>query len=420
MNKLIVQLSKTGDVIGLLPMAKILSDKGVRVGIMACKPFSDVLDGVSYVEKVVFDGQSWEIEKAVTLAKTLCKDVVVTMTNGKKEDIQKFAYDVAGQTGAVTDSFARESWKLAGMLPDWGRYPLVFDKRNAEREAQYLPKGKKKTILYATKCESSPFPYGELLVELLRLKYPKCNLVDLSAIKAERIYDLLGLFESAHCLVTVDTAHLHLAAAVPSLPVMALIQDTPLYWHGTAWRPQHHFHCRYKDFPRRALELFEAIEDFQLTKRVDPMIVQPAPVKANGNDNWFFIQDGSCHRDAVNSVGDNTHFPMLRNVIIMALMKATSPAQAIILTANGTKLEIGKLAWPTEPSYAYRMIRKDGKDTFFPVVDLFAGTVDFWRKIFPLIPDVVMATDGFWSRILLEIFKMNNAVEIGGVYRNAN
>jgi len=46
--------------------------------------------------------------------------------------------------------------------------------------------------------------------------------------------------------------------------------------------------------------------------------------------------------------------------------------------------------------------------------------VYFWRKIFPLIPDVVMATDGFWSRILLEIFKMNNAVEIGGVYRNAN
>ena len=45
--------------------------------------------------------------------------------------------------------------------------------------------------------------------------------------KAERFYDLLALFERAKCLVTVDTAHLHLAYACPTLPVVAIIGANP-------------------------------------------------------------------------------------------------------------------------------------------------------------------------------------------------
>ena len=65
------------------------------------------------------------------------------------------------------------------------------------------------------------------------------------------------------------------------------------------------------------------------------------------------------------------------------------------------------------------MNRKDGHDTFAPIVDLFAAPVEFWKKILPEIPDLVMGLDGMWSRVLLELFKANGAKEIEGIYRHA-
>jgi hypothetical protein len=45
--------------------------------------------------------------------------------------------------------------------------------------------------------------------------------------------------------------------------------------------------------------------------------------------------------------------------------------------------------------------------------------VEFWKKILPEIPDLVMGLDGMWSRVLLELFKANGAKEIEGIYRHA-
>jgi hypothetical protein len=426
MDKLFIQLSKTGDLCGILPIAYAASQRGEKVGIMASKEFADILDGVSYAEKIVFDDKPWLIKEAFEQAKKLCENVVVTMTNGPVAEIEKYAYGPAGQKHAVTDSFCRESWKLAGCLKDWGKIPLAFDKRDRAREDALMPKGwftkgrKKKIMLVSAGSVSSPFPYRDLLMKLLTLNYPNFNIIDLGLIKAERFYDLLGLYEAAHCLVSVDTAHLHLAAAVPTLPVMALIQDRPIYWYGSAWRPSHHFHCRYRDFPRRAMELFTAIDNVSMSEPGNNILqVYHGGVHKNDAVRYFPIQPGSCRRDAVNCLDDKEHFPMLQDVIRM-VMQVAKPNDVIHLCREDTKSE---LSIPREdistPRYAFRMNRdKDGNDTFFPAVDLFAAPVDFWVKIFPSIPDVVMGADAYWPRILMEIFRANGAVEISGVFRN--
>jgi hypothetical protein len=67
-------------------------------------------------------------------------------------------------------------------------------------------------------------------------------------LRAGRVYDLLGLFEKAEALVTIDTLHLHLSAAVPTLPVYALICDGPTKWNRSDWRPQQVFRCLYSEF----------------------------------------------------------------------------------------------------------------------------------------------------------------------------
>jgi hypothetical protein len=422
MDKLYIQLSRLGDILGILPMAYADAQKGLKVGVMVCSEFSSVLDGCSYVEKVEFPGKPWEIEKAVAEAKKLCANVICTQVNGPVAEVAKCTYAPAGQTNAVTDSFNREAWKVAGRLIEWGTHPLVFDKRDKVREGGWLPPatkgGKKKIILVSPGSTSSPFPYRELLMELLRLNYPKFNIIDLSTIRAERFYDLLGLYEAAHCLVSVDTGHLHLAFAVPSLPVMAIVQDQPLYWHGSAWRPQHHFHCRYHDFPTRALELFTAINKLTCSEpRTFALHVYPGAVRDNNIMVSFPIQPGACHRDSLNVLQDKERHPMLRNVVRMFLQ---SPSLHIAcLTRKDTAITLDRDLLTVAPCYAYRMNRKGGNDTFAPIVDLFAATTEFWKAILPEIPDLVMGEDAFWSRVLVEIFKAKGAKEVEGIYRNA-
>lgn len=426
MDRLIIQLSKTGDLINALPLAYAAHKSGQRVGIMTCKEFSSVLDGCSYVEPVIFDGNHWELDKAVEQAKKLCPNVVCTQTNGTKELIEKFSYEPAGQKHAVTDSFNREAYKLSGALGDWGKIPLIFDRRNQEREdalkSEFLPVNrrgpKKRVILVAVDAASSPFPYRELLMELIQLKYKNFAIVDLFKIKAERFYDLLALYESAHCLISVDTAHLHLAYAVPKLPVMALVQDSPTYWHGSAWRPSHRFHCRYSDFPKRATELFMAISQLDNERDVPFVHAYCGGLTKTSPFYTFPIQPGSCFRDSVNVLNDKCRFPMLRNVIRM-FVQANGQFDTVCLTREQNKFVTG-FSPIKEPCYSYCMTKpKNGDDFFFPVVDMFSAPVEFWVKIFDSVPDFVMDNGGVWSRGLVEIFKMNGAIEVEGVFRES-
>lgn len=417
MDKLYLQLGRTGDILNVLPLARADALAGLKVGFMACPEFADVLDGCGYVEKVVFPGRVWEVAKAHAEALKLCPNVLCLQVNGPKDEVLKCTYEPAGQTNAVTDSHNREQWKLAKRLPDWGALPLIFDQRSAGRDL--LPTGYKKgrkVILVSADSSSSPFPFKPLLLKLLQFQYPKAMLVDLAPIKADRFYDLLSLYEIAHCLVTVDTAHLHLAYACPQLPVMALIQDRPLYWHGSAWRPQHHFSCRYGDFPFRALELFTAIDELSQDLKVCRAVhVYPGEVRPNDGFVNFPIQPGACHRDSVNVLNDKDRHPMLRNVIRM--MTATlKPEDAVVLTRRDTQLS--DFQSQVSPGYAFRMNRdKSGQATWAPVPDLFAAPVKFWQDLFPHVPDVVMGADSYWSRILLELFKANGAREVEGIYR---
>jgi hypothetical protein len=432
MDKCYIQLSKLGDILGILPIAYAAHLRGEKVGVMASAEYSNILDGCGYLEKVVFDDKPWQIEKAVTEAKKLCLNVVCTMTNGPVKTVEKFCYEPAGQKGAEADSFCRESFKLAGCLKEWGKTPLIFDQRDKTREAALLAEfnllraGRKKRLMLisvGSPSSSSPFPYRNLLLELVTLKYGKdYRIINLADVKAHRFYDLLALYEMAHCLITVDTSHLHLAAAVPSLPVMALIQDKPIYWHGSAWRPQHHFFCRYRDFPWRALELFTAIENIG-TKQISNILhCYHGSVRGNDFARYFPIQYGACRRDSANVLGDKEHLPMLQDSIRM-IMQAAKPDDFIVLTREDTKISsfYGK-DFPVDKnpaSYAYRMNRdKDGNDTFVPAIDLFAAPVGFWVEIFNEIPDIVMGLDNYWGRLLMEIFRKHGAVEIEGIYRN--
>src|ERR1044071_180892 len=218
----IIQLGKLGDILNILPLAYHDAGVGKPWGIMVSKEFSTLLEGCSYVQQTVFDGPHFEIEKAYQQAAAYSQNVVVTQVNGPKDAVLKYCYEPAGMKGAVTTSFQKEQWRIARRLGEWQfNYPLVFDRRNPEREQDLvesfgLPSGKKAKplMLVSVKGQSSPVNFGKLLLGLLQLKFSKDYEIK-EVPQADRLYDLLAIYEKAAILVATDSAPLHLARATP-------------------------------------------------------------------------------------------------------------------------------------------------------------------------------------------------------------
>jgi hypothetical protein len=257
-RKCFVQLGRYGDIINVLPLALLeFETTGVKPWMMVAEQFAPILDGVSYVEPVIFKGDFREAVKAIFQARLLTPNVVISQIYG---------------TGLVhredCTSFARQSWVHAGAPAPWGTLPLRFDRRDAAREAELLERmglaedtgHGTKIVLLVTGGISSPFPHGRWVTEQLNQQLgSEYQVVDISTIRLERIYDLLGLMDMAHCLVTTDTAPLHLAHASP-VPVITLVNQQPKPWHGSAWRPNHVGRLFYDEFPGAITELLVMIK----------------------------------------------------------------------------------------------------------------------------------------------------------------
>jgi len=219
---IVVTLGRYGDIINALPIAWDLAQHGTTPKFVVSSEFWRILEGVSYVNPVVWDMDYKNIPFAIQ------------RTKGLKAHIAQ-VYTHPDQT-RKTSSYQMESWERAGYLDKFGKLPLVFDRRDKKRENEVELKAalltdpftvNKSTILVSGKGVSSPFK-GDLVGEI-RKAFPGYNVVDLSSIRVERVYDLLGLMDNSALLVTIDTMHLHLAAA-SKIPVVAILNDG---WYGS-------------------------------------------------------------------------------------------------------------------------------------------------------------------------------------------
>lgn len=437
-QRILIQFGRAGDVLNLLPIAYAAHLRGERMAIMVFEEFKGILDGCSYVDEIVVPGSMKgtvnEVDNAIAHAKTLTDNYAVTLLyNGPDGPVKQ-----------TEESFQKQAWAAAGEMKLWrDQPPLVFDKRSPERESVLLAglTKKRKFILTALGGTSSPFPYGGLVKELLRLKFKKqFDVIDISEFKCEKIYDLLALYDRAHCLVATDSAPLHLAYAVKNLPVCALVNDRPSLWHGSCWRPNHIFHARYRDYPLRAVEMLEAIEGIGEHGSMFPVAPEsPKTVHVwskyeitNANEKrheaakatWQNdyrrgftvscpVEIGSVGRDSrYSSMRDDKRFPYVKDVIRLAMLRANDNDE-IALTRCDTCLDgLDKVFRSEKPWYSHRMITKNGQKEFHTAVDVFAFTKKWWREHQNEYPDMLMGNDPYWHRVLLELFKKHGAVEV--------
>lgn len=440
-------LGKNGDILSILPFLKAEADDGQKPTLIVSNQHTSVLEGASYVNAVPFDGGIHLLRQAWDWARAQYPDVKSLQVIGASKDVGEITYGPAGQKHAQTTSFVKEYWKLAGKMSLWDDVlPLVFDQRNSERETKFLedtrlvrrkgqggrPRKEKPLILVAVQGNSSPFPYADLLLELVRGRFGQMYQV-LELPQAVRIYDLLALYERAHCLVATDSAPLHLARSVPSLPVIALTNDRPLLWNGSPWMPQWAWCCRYHDWPERAMEMLHAIADCRESD-TQPFIhvwnnYDLAAHPRNINQSSLPVWPGACGRDSANVLKDEKRIPYLRDCLRMGLQRAKDK-EYIVLTRPDTRIEQYPPLHPTpycwhlhfgkDAGYAYRLTRNGSRDTFSPICDLFCARKDWWQAHLAEIPDLLFGKDYQWSEALRVLFQKHGAHDVTGVcYREA-
>lgn len=445
MSKTFILLGRLGDLINCLPILYAESQStGAPARIMCCKRYVSLFGGTSYVQAIPFDGNDNELRRAFEEVRNSGDQPVSLQVIGETVDVKDLTYGPAGYSYATSDSFQKEPYWLTHNQSLWARQPRpLFDGRSSKREKLLIDSSPatREFILVAADGNSSPFPYKSILMELLCGRFgDRFDIVDLGSFKTERFYDFLVLLEKAYCLVSIDSAFLHLSHAIEHLPICALTNDKPSLWNGSAWRSNHISYIRYSEFPHRGVDLLDAIEGIRspqsyFCKWADPTARRLIHVwsqyeeqsfaaletwAARAKDQWVIcpVPVGAFGRDSQNSpvIKDPERLPYLKDVIRCGLYRAQDD-DIVVLTRANVCFENGitEAVLNNAPCYSHRYIRDDGQDTWHPAVDLFAATKKWWRDHYNEIQEFVLGPDMFWNRSLRAIFSRSGGVEIDSV-----
>jgi hypothetical protein len=239
-----IQLGKTGDIISILPMMMLQYQRTGSAFLMVCKEFAPLLEGVSYVNPVMWKGDVTDVRGAIAEAKKKFGHVVRLQTHGNIPVV------------TTAPSFQFDQYARFGMLKDFDKLPLVFDNRSPSRELDLtLSLSDQPVILFADHSQSSPFLQKEELAKMLKDEFPGYQIVRLSEVRSERFYDLLGLYDKAKCLITVETAHLHLSKG-SKVPTLAIAANG---WRGSAYSNRFRFFMRYPEWNSRKQTLLRHV-----------------------------------------------------------------------------------------------------------------------------------------------------------------
>lgn len=224
----VVILGRNGDIINTLPFLKAINDAYEKPHVIIAREFESLFDGVSYATPVVMAEKEEHLGDALLRAKREYQIVIRAQIWGKGHTQKR-----------ECESYNVESFREMGLLNDLynkNLYP-IFDRRDLNRESALLatiPTSKPIILVNLVSGQSSPCPACETLMPMIVEEFgDEFDIVDLSKIRAERLYDLIGLMEKSRCLVSIDTSFLHLAGAT-QIPVVALTNPKP--WAGTVVR----------------------------------------------------------------------------------------------------------------------------------------------------------------------------------------
>lgn len=411
-----LQLGRLGDLCECLKMALDESRKGNPATIFCAPEFAPLMQGVSYCECVaipftadqLFDAETWVRNKFPSYDLRICQP-------WKNKDQRH-----------LTANFQREQWRLAAKLYAFGTVGLRFDRRNPAREAEFVnrlwsPTSTKPLILVATQSPSSPFRWGGELLEALNDAFRDTHtVVDLSLdfCRAPMPYDLLGLFDRAALLVTIDSFQMHLAEA-STCPVIAIVNDvgtsaTPGPWAASVAPPQAVATLRYSDWIRsggaaNVLALMKAQEALTFPWDNPPRIIHAVDMHgtsarhARAQDSWVDLFDGGTYaweqmfsRNA-KGIGDARELPYLKD-LLSVVINESSPDDIIFWSNSDNSFS------PNLPVFLRKHVSLYGACSFHRTEkgsvghtgrDGFAFTKRWLTSHWDALPDFILGAGGF-------------------------
>lgn len=439
-RKIYVLLGRTGDILNLLPAIEYEARQNdYRPKLVVAKEYAEILDGCSYVEKVVYDGDFRNINHAVRLMTSAYPNwrIVNCAVYGKGYKVAKHC-----------SSFTQEIWRLSKCEQPQISLPLVFDIRDRGRESvlldNLLPPRKlgeqeKPIVILAGSGNSSPLWNTENIFGYFKVELEKAGYlpIDISNYKAERFYDLLGLYEKAHSIIAVDSAPLHLANATPTLPVISLISDNKDDWHRSMWRPNHTLRVLYSEVQNRMDEIISAAKLGRAYPRKYLHIVTSFKDDIRGDEyrrfdkaqtNWNEIDRISGYR-WMSHFYRSTNIPKVKQMIDYASEKAE--ANSIIVISNADILFhpdiTGQILhnierygavyfhrWDFQKINSYLVASQDKVSLgskWYPGSDVFAFSKAWWLNKKDEFPDMYFAREA-WDMVMRNMIKKYGGVEI--------
>lgn len=250
---------------------------GMNPIVYVSKDYAGVLDGVSYVDReIVNEGWYDGMPTARRMAEQKYGGAIVLPWWHDPASAQDILIDIQEKGARVLQShgknwgvsceanpdFGTSMWRRAGFTrEEMLTLPLVFDRRNPAREAMLFKQhvhDDRPLVLYNFTGISSPFGYSPEVFRVMQPYRQHFNMVDLGQIRAARIYDLLGLYDKAVGLITIDTATAHLAPA-SKVPTIWL---TVPNWGKSIPRGNVALHVQYDEVPKRLSEIEATIKSW--------------------------------------------------------------------------------------------------------------------------------------------------------------
>lgn len=436
-EKIYLMLGRYGDIMNILPAVyQASTENHILPSIVTSKAYSSLIRGVDYCRSIVFNDDFRLIHPARRLIENQYPnaDIKICAVYGKDYRIDRKCWN-----------YQREAWRLSETKAIWGKEALVINNRSKTREKELverldLPKDKK-IILTSLKGVSSPIEKPEELLNYLKQNINKdeYHILDISDVKAEMIYDLLCLYEKAHSLITIDTATLHLANAVPNLPVVSLITDSKDDWHKSFWRPNHIARIYYSEIDSNKEKiLLAAIQGWQFQR---PRIRLITSYNLSNNETARrikFAQEtwkqenrlSKCMWDIYNY--EISSIPRVKNMIESIAEKSKEDDILVICNADISfvpmitgeiidKIKKGSIYLHRHDFY-YKLDRHfisehqvaEGK--WYPGSDCFIFTKKWWEENKVLMPDMYFGREA-WDMVMRNIIKRSGGAEIhNGLY----
>lgn len=436
----VICLGAFGDCCNALPIALHEFQQDNNVTFYISREFESLLDGVTYCEKAVVDTHYSNCLQVAEQAELtgLYDRILIVQCYGTSIERQ-------------TDSYCKEAWRAVGKLHLWGKLPLVFDNRDTSQKGlcyDGVPDDKRNLpiLLVSHSGKSSPFPFVPQLLQLIEPLKEKFLIADISHYQCPHFYDLISIYEKAACLIATDSGPLHLANAVPKLPVISLITDKPDLWHGSPPQPNHVLRIRYSEFPstQAAGRISDTLMRLALKEKVERRIVHvwnDYPYRAQdanyrheiADESWDAeykkgrwltcpVPDSQLSRNA-QSIGESKPFPFVNDLIEIAASQA-QPDDLICLTNDDTIFvnDLTERLLRTEPPFwSSRWEHSKVPGSLDPITikknawkhvgaDIFVFTKRWWMEHRSEFPDMLVACEA-WDLVLRTLINLTGGHE---------